>query len=101
MYYELIPQNGDTLAVPLLVFSNLPRADENCIRVALYVLQTGCTDSAVIARELGLRSVHAAERALQWWAGAGLLKAHRGQPFCPLPSRSRICRWFCVTRALR
>lgn len=78
MYYELIPQNGDTLAVPLLVFSNLPRADENCIRVALYVLQTGCTDSAVIARELGLRSVHAAERALQWWAGAGLLKAHRG-----------------------
>ena len=78
MYYELIPQNGDTLAVPLLVFSNLPRADENCMRVALYVLQTGCTDSAVIARELGLRSVHAAERALQWWAGAGLLKAHRG-----------------------
>ena len=78
MYYELIPQNGDTLAVPLLVFSNLPRADENCIRVELYALQTGCTDSAVIARELGLRSVHAAERALQWWAGAGLLKAHRG-----------------------
>lgn len=79
MYYELIPQNGDTLAVPLLVFTNLARADENCIRVALYVLRTGCTDSAVIARELGLRSVQAAERALQWWAGAGLLRANRGK----------------------
>ena len=66
MYYELIPQNGDSLAVPMIVFTNLARADENCIRVALYVLRTGCTDSSVIARELGLRSVHAAERALQW-----------------------------------
>ncbi len=85
MYYELIPQNGDTLAVPLLVFSNLNRADENCIRVALYVLRTSCTDSAVIARELGLRSVQAAERALQWWAGAGLLSAHRGKSPEPPP----------------
>ena len=83
MYYELIPQNGDSLAVPMIVFTNLTRADENCIRVALYVLRTGCTDSSVIARELGLRSVHAAERALQWWAGAGLLSAHRGQSPTP------------------
>ena len=35
MYYELIPQNGDSLAVPMIVFTNLARADENCIRVAL------------------------------------------------------------------
>lgn len=89
MYYDLIPQSGDSLAVPLLVFANLTRADENCMRVALFVLKTGCTDPQTIARELGLRSVPAAERALQWWAGAGLLRAHRGKspevPISPAP----------------
>lgn len=80
MIYHLNTQNGDTLAVPQLVFSNLARADENCIRIALYILQTGSTDPRAIARDLGLRSVHAATSALQWWAGAGLLSAERGRP---------------------
>ena len=38
MTYHLCPQNGDSIAVPQLVFTNLSRADESTIRVALYIL---------------------------------------------------------------
>lgn len=74
MDFKLKPQTGDTIAVPRLVFSRLDTADEISVRVALYVLATGVTDPETIAHDLKLRSVHAAESALLWWAGAGLLE---------------------------
>ena len=85
MPYKLAEYHGDTLAVPQLVVSHLTQTDGDTIRAALYLLQTGDTDPRTMARALGLSSVEAAKRALQYWAGAGLLvndaAAH--------PSRSR------------
>lgn len=74
MDFKLKPQSGDTIAVPRLVFARLDSADEVSVRVALYVLATGITDPEKIAHDLKLRSVHAAESSLLWWAGAGLLE---------------------------
>lgn len=78
MAYKLAPFQGDTLAVPQLVLAHLPRADGDTVRVALYLLQSGDTEPRSIARALGLKSVEAAKRALQYWAGAGLLTAAQG-----------------------
>ena len=78
MTYRICPQHGDSIAVPQLVFTNLARADECAVRVALYVLSTGSTDPRDIAHALGLKSVRMAENALRWWAGAGLLEVERG-----------------------
>ena len=44
MIYRLKPQQGDTVAVPRLVFARLGAAEEASVRVALYVLATGITD---------------------------------------------------------
>ena len=44
MIYRLKPQQGDTVAVPQLVFARLGAAEEASVRVALYVLATGVTD---------------------------------------------------------
>lgn len=77
MPYQPVPYNGDTVAVPQIVFTHLAQADGNTVRTALYVLQTGDTDPKTIARALGLPSVEAARRALQYWAGAGLLQQSR------------------------
>ena len=38
MIYRLKPQQGDTVAVPQLVFARLGAAEEASVRVALYVL---------------------------------------------------------------
>lgn len=73
MAYTLAPYNGDTLPVPQIVLTHLAQADGDTVRTALYVLQTGDTDPRTIARTLGLPSIEAARRALQYWAGAGLL----------------------------
>ena len=78
MGYKLVPYNGDTVAVPQLVFTHLTQADGDTIRAALYILQTGDTDPRTMARALGLPSIEAAKRALQYWAGAGLLENERG-----------------------
>ena len=78
MGYRLVPYNGDTVAVPQLVFTHLAQADGDTIRAALYILQTGDTDPRTMARALGLPSIEAAKRALQYWAGAGLLENERG-----------------------
>lgn len=78
--YRLADLGGDTVAVPRLIFSHLPRVDGDTVRVALYVLGSGCTDARTIARELGLKSIEAANRALQYWSGAGLLEPDRGAP---------------------
>ena len=80
MPYKLAPYNGDTLPVPQIVLTHLPQADGDTVRTALYVLQTGDTDPRTIARALGLTSVEAARRALQYWAGAGLLENTKAAP---------------------
>lgn len=100
MIYHLNPQNGDSISVPQLVFSNLARADENCIRVALFILQTGCTDPRTIAHDLGLKGIATANRALQWWAGAGLLTTERGRlpeeaPVIPQPEEPDVALLLC------
>lgn len=87
MIYKLANLSGDTVAVPQVIFSQLPRTDGDFIRVALYVLSSGCTDARTIAHDLGLKSVEAANRALQYWAGAGLLERERtGVQAAPAPA---------------
>ncbi len=76
MLFRIKPNNGDTVAVPQLLFAKLGHTDEANFRVALYVLATGCTDAQTIANNLKLRSKQTAESALLWWAGAGLLEQY-------------------------
>ncbi len=87
MPYKLAEYHGDTLAVPQLVVSHLTQTDGDTIRAALYLLQTGDTDPRTMARTLGLSSVEAAKRALQYWAGAGLLVNDRGGAPIPEPEK--------------
>ena len=82
MPYKLAAYHGDTLAVPQIVLTHLAQADGDTVRTALYVLQTGDTDPRTIARALGLPSIEAARRALQYWAGAGLQE--NGKAAAPL-----------------
>ncbi len=74
MGYRLVEQSGDTLAVPQLVLRHLAQTDGDTIRVALYLLNGGAADPQTIAHDLALKSPEAARRALQYWAGAGLLE---------------------------
>lgn len=74
MGYRLAEQSGDTLAVPQLVLRHLGQTDGDTIRVALYLLNGGAADPQTIAHDLALKSPEAARRALQYWAGAGLLE---------------------------
>ena len=76
MIYRLKPQQGDTVAVPQLVFARLGAAEEASVRVALYVLATGVTDPDKLCADLKLRSRMTAESALAYWAGAGLLERY-------------------------
>ena len=80
MEYRLAECCGDSVAVPQVVFSHLAQADGDAVRVALFLLSKRETDPAVIAKALGLPSVEAARRALQFWAGAGLLERAGGKP---------------------
>ena len=52
MIYRLKELQGDTIAVPQLVFSKLGIAEEYNVRVALYVLATGVTDPEKICADL-------------------------------------------------
>ena len=83
MAYKLAELHGDTVAVPQLVLAHLTQTDGNTMRAALYILQTGDTNPHTMARALGLPSVEAARRALQYWAGAGLLEKERGTAAAP------------------
>ena len=85
MPYKLAEYHGDPLAVPQLVVSHLTQTDGDTIRAALYLLQTGDTDPRTMARALGLSSVEAAKRALQYWAG--LLVNDRGGAPIPEPEK--------------
>ena len=80
MAYKLAEQHGDSTAVPQLVMAHVARTDGDTVRVALYILQTGETDPKALAKKLGLKSVEAAKRALQYWTGAGLLVKERALP---------------------
>ena len=91
MTYQLAPWNGETIAVPQLIFNQLQRGEENLTRVALYILSTHTTDATEIARALRLKSVASAQRALDFWYGAGLLEKAPHQmagpePEAPIPS---------------
>ena len=88
MGYKLAASNGDTLAVPQLVLTHLTQTDGDTIRAALYILQTHDTDPRTMARALALPSIEAAKRALQYWAGAGLLVSERGA--APAPAAGSI-----------
>lgn len=88
MPYKVATYNGDMVAVPQIVFTHLAQADGDTVRVALYVLQTSDTDPRTIARALGLPSMEAARRALQYWAGAGLLESGRAEKLVPAEEKS-------------
>ena len=91
MIYRLKELQGDTIAVPQLVFSKLGIAEEYNVRVALYVLATGITDPDKLCADLKLRSRMTAESALSFWAGAGLLERYEEnaapgeEPSAPAP----------------
>ena len=90
MGYKLAAINGDTLAVPQLVLTHLTQTDGDTIRAALYILQTHDTDPRTMARALALPSIEAAKRALQYWAGAGLLVSERGAAPAPAAEPARV-----------
>ncbi|MBP8854911.1 MAG: DnaD domain protein [Oscillospiraceae bacterium] len=73
MAYKLNEHSGDCLAVPQLIVAKLPELEDDWLRVALYVLSTGCTEPAQIAQALRLASPKRAKEALTYWKGAGLL----------------------------
>lgn len=75
MAYRLAENKGDSVAVPRLVFAKLPELEEDWLRVALYVLDTGETDPARVAAALRLKGAEQARTALVYWKGAGLLQA--------------------------
>lgn len=99
MIYRLKQFNGDTLPVPQLVFARLGSADEASVRVALYVLATGVTDAGKISADLKLRSRAAAETALAYWAGAGLLE--RAAEAGPAPQAPAPMTWAEIAAASR
>lgn len=74
MTYRLRSQNGDSIAVPQILFTNLTRATGDHVRVALYILATHSTDPKDIAHALALKNVQAAQKALDFWHGVGLLE---------------------------
>lgn len=92
--YRPAKTNGDTVAVPQLLFARLgfPDAGEARFRVALYLLSHGECDAAGVAGALRLPQAEV-EKALEYWEGAGLLE-RCGQPGgealpAPKPSRRR------------
>ena len=88
MGYKLAAQSGDFLQVPQMVVANLPRAEGDAVRVALYILAKNCTDARTIAHDLGLKSVGAAEHAMLWWAGVGFLEKERAGAGTAAPART-------------
>ncbi|MDL2324811.1 DnaD domain protein [Ruminococcaceae bacterium OttesenSCG-928-A16] len=83
--YHVVNNNGDTIAVPQIVFARLTAssAGETRFRVALYMLATGQADAAAVADALHIKT-EKAERALEYWEGAGLLE-NRGGPAVKAP----------------
>lgn len=83
MEYRLAKNNGDTVAVPSLVLRRLD-ADGDYLRVALAILRDGAVRPQALAEEFPRLGGEAGlEKALIYWAGAGLLT---GAPAAPSPS---------------
>lgn len=77
MSYKLVQNGGDATAVPQIVFTRLAQAEPVFIQVALFVLSHADISPAGVARGLHIDKADA-QRALDYWAGAGLLEAaHR------------------------
>lgn len=74
MAYQLTQNCGDSVPVPQLIFARLADAEDDWVRVALFVVSTGDTDPARIARALRLKNAEKAKEALLYWKGAGLLE---------------------------
>lgn len=88
MTYRLCSQTGDSIAVPQLIFTNLTRATGDHMRVALYILATHSTDPKDIAHALNLKNVQAAQKALDFWHGVGLLEIeHNALPVAPIAKK--------------
>ncbi len=77
MTYRLAAQTGDAIPVPQLIFRSLNRASGDYMRVALYILATQSTDPHEIAASLGLKNAAAAQKALDFWHGVGLLEVQQ------------------------
>lgn len=75
MYY-LVENTSDAIAVPQVVFAKLtaPSANDERFRVALYMLSHGSSDALTLANALKIKP-EKAEKALEYWEGAGLLEA--------------------------
>lgn len=101
MVFQIKPNHGDTIAVPQLVFSKLENAEEANVRVALYILATGVCDPVQIASDLKLRSKQTAERALLWWAGAGLLEQVLDPAVPAPPPKAPAMTWQEIAAASR
>lgn len=100
MIYRLKAIQGDSIAVPQLVFSKLGVAEEYNVRVALYILATGITDPDTLCADLRLRSRLTAESALAFWAGAGLLERYE-ENAAPEPSAPAPMTWQEIAAASR
>ncbi|MFV0412667.1 MAG: DnaD domain protein, partial [Oscillospiraceae bacterium] len=73
--YKVLEANGDAVRVPQLVFAKLtaPGADDKRFRVALYALTQPEVEARQAAEALHIK-LNEAERALEYWEGAGLLE---------------------------
>ena len=90
MGYRLAAQNGDTVAVPQVVFAHLPRAEGPPVGGGVYLGGGGAPAPPPPPHDLGLKSIEAAKRALQYWAGAGLLEKDSAAPAAPEPAPAKI-----------
>lgn len=91
--YKTVQNTGDSLPVPQLVFAKLsaPGGDDVRFRVALFALLQGNVDADGVATALRI-SRHAAEKALEYWEGSGLLEkeaAPSTEPALPSPPTRR------------
>lgn len=84
--YRVVETGGDSIAVPQVVFTKLtaPSSGEARFRVALYMLANGKADAAGVAQALHIRP-EKAEKALEYWEGAGLLESAAPPKSAPLP----------------
>lgn len=96
--YHVVQAGGDTVAVPQIVFARLtaPSSGETRFRVALYMLANGAADAQSVADALRIKP-EKAEKALEYWEGAGLLE-NRGGEALPAPALEVMPRQRLTTR---
>lgn len=85
--YRPAKNNGDSVAVPQILFARLgfPDAGEARFRVALYVLAHGECEAGQLAAALRLGQGEV-EKALEYWEGAGLLERVQAPGETPAPA---------------